>query len=210
MTIDQARASFDAHLDGELGPEDTAAFDELLRSNPALTAEWEAYKATVQTLQGLPEKAPPSDLMESTTRRWRRRQRLRYYEDDRSHRYRLELALCVILVIALVAIGGLSSFTTDPSAEFRPSDAVTNAPASVPLVQWLPAFGAVTDLSPEEPERPRVQLDLPSEREGAFRATLSSYPQWEIESRVLIPSQKIRYTLQKNGPTSGVPSSQSP
>ena len=195
MTIDEVRASFDAHLDGELGPEDVAAFEDALRNHPELAAEWEAYQNTVNALRQMPAPKPPSDLMESTSRRWRRRQRLRYYEDDRGHRYRLELALCVLLVIALIAVGGLSSLTSEELAEPRITDGVQTTRPSVPLAQWLVALGPVKDVSTAEIER--FQLELPSVREGAFRATLLSYPDWTIESRASLSDGQVRYILLK-------------
>ncbi len=195
MTIDEARASFDAHLDGELSPDDLTAFEDAVRNSPALAAEWEAYKNTVQALRQMPAPKPPSDLMESTSRRWRRRQRLRYYEEDRGHRYRLELALCVLLVIALIAVGGLSSFTSEELAEPRVTETEPLTRPSVPLAQWLVAFGPVKDVS--KAEKKRFQLELPSVREGAFRATLLSYPDWEIESRASLSDGQVRYILLK-------------
>ena len=126
MTREEAIERFDAYLDDELNATDRAAFETSLANDPTLQTEFDAYRQASELFQAVPMPTPSDRLIEATQQRIHRRQRLRELRNDGALRYRMEIALCAVLVIALVAIGGLSMFSPVPSPSVVPTK-VTNA-----------------------------------------------------------------------------------
>lgn len=129
MTSDDARDRFSDAYEGELSPEEQAAFDAALAADEALAAEYEDFRSFLEGTSALaalgdldlrddpslrreflgppPDDAP--DLLPGVQKKLRERSRGRYYRDRFAERSKLR-AFPVVLGIIMVLILALSWF----------------------------------------------------------------------------------------------------
>jgi anti-sigma factor RsiW len=114
VTSEQARELFSVALDGELSPDERAAFDAALAADATLAEEYAAFRATLSAAQrSLAEPADTRDLLPGVQRRLRARSRGRFYADKFAERagrglvspFTLALVMGVIAALAWLAFG---------------------------------------------------------------------------------------------------------
>jgi|GEM_PF-5578645 hypothetical protein len=184
MTSEEAREQFDAYLDEELAASERAPFEAALSNDPDLQRDFEEYQRSVQFFQSVPTVTPSDRLIEATQHRIRRRQRLRDLHKDGAIRYRMEIALCAVLVIGLVAIGGmsLSSSHSVPSPYDTANARLALGRLSVEDRAFLEKLGGIVEARVDKANTLRVVLNTSSERKIAVRESLSGHATFAIEA----------------------------
>lgn len=81
MTSDEARARFDAALDGELSEAEQAAFDRAVAADPALAAELARHRDVLDRARTLGREEQAVDLLEGVQDKLRARSGGRFYRD---------------------------------------------------------------------------------------------------------------------------------
>jgi len=107
---------FRAYLDDELTPAERAAFEAEVAASPALGAEFEDYRRTVELLRALPAPEPPERFAERVEGRIRRRSRGRYFSLDT----RLRLPYEATIILALLATMLVMFLSAAPIVERPP------------------------------------------------------------------------------------------
>ncbi|MDB4985359.1 MAG: hypothetical protein JWN04_537 [Myxococcaceae bacterium] len=108
LTGDEARALFDAALDGELGAEQQLALDEALARDERLRADYERHRAMLSATSELGLSAPV-DLLSGVQHKLRARSGGKFYRDRFSERrsggeglrWLIVLSACLIVAVLL-------------------------------------------------------------------------------------------------------------
>ncbi len=95
---DEARARFDAALDGELSNEERAAFEAALAESAGLRAEYERQRALLEAARGL-GRVSQVDLLPAVQHKLRTRSGGRFYRD----RFAERRGRCAMALLALAA-----------------------------------------------------------------------------------------------------------
>lgn len=111
MTADEARALFDAELDGELAEDDSVAFAAALASDAALQADYERHRSMLQATSALAQEGPRIDLLAGVQHKLRARSGGKFYRDrfserrgsgrQDSMRVLLVLSACLVVFVLL-------------------------------------------------------------------------------------------------------------
>jgi anti-sigma factor RsiW len=109
MTDDEARALFDAAIDGELDAGTRAAFEATLAQDADLTAELARYRGLLEQARTVGRAVPPVDLLGSVQDKLRVRSGGRFYRDRFAARggkgsslaLVLGLSVCIVLLVLL-------------------------------------------------------------------------------------------------------------
>ena len=166
------------YTDGTLPPEEREAFEAQLRQDPHLEADLGSYLNVIQRVRELPPEEPPDRFVWMVHQRLRRRTRGRWLADPYAA-FRLELAVCGVLVLLLASL--YATTMVAPSASGPPVlgvDRVHLAPAhKLLLTRWgrIEAVGTRQTGSDLE-----VHLIIPGSREAAFREALSAHPDLRV------------------------------
>ena len=100
LTAEQARARFDAALDGELDADERARFDAALADDAELRAEYERHRSVLAATKLLGEQVPSVDLLSSVQHKLRARSGGRFYRDRFSERRTTHGTLWVVMAIS--------------------------------------------------------------------------------------------------------------
>lgn len=109
MNGEEARAQFDAAIDGELDAATQAAFDAALARDAALTAEFARYRAVLDEARAVGRAVPRVDLLGGVQDKLRARSGGRFYRDrfaasggkGGSLALVIGLSICVVLLALL-------------------------------------------------------------------------------------------------------------
>ena len=107
MNSEEARGHFDAVLDGDLSPEEHAAFEAALAEDAALREAFTRYRRLLEATRALGRDVPQVDLLPGVQDKLRARSGGRFYRDRFAARRGLHvgwmLGACAALVV-LVAL----------------------------------------------------------------------------------------------------------
>ena len=100
LTAEQARARFDAALDGELDAEERARFEAALADDAELRDEYERQRSVLAATKLLAQQVPSVDLLSSVQHKLRARSGGRFYRDRFSERRTTQASLWVVMAIS--------------------------------------------------------------------------------------------------------------
>jgi anti-sigma factor RsiW len=106
MTADEARALFDAAIDGELDPGTQRDFEQSLMRDDALRGEYEKQRALLAETRRLAQASPKVDLLQGVQEKLRARSGGRFYRDEfaqRVGRSRTVVSMMVLSAVVLIA-----------------------------------------------------------------------------------------------------------
>ncbi len=116
------RQDFDAYLDDALDPDARREIEEVLSTDDALQRELDSYRTTIALVRGIPREVPPPAFSRLVKKRLEKRLRGRPFGIDPWTSFRVELATCVLLIIAVAAVWVLSiPNLATPNIDLRPS-----------------------------------------------------------------------------------------
>lgn len=197
---------FSAYIDGELEPEERAAFEAELEADAGLKAEFEAFRDTVSALSSLRVAHPAPELdpdafvrrVEGTIRS---RSRGRFFVDDIFYRTRLPYELFAVIMLALIA--SVMYLATPDAPEIRdnspaadamggdpeaPPSKTTAPDGAAPPSEEAPSKARPAPVKPMRVERRVYTITLrdaaPSKRaESLTRDLKATSSAWTIERR---------------------------
>ena len=124
FTREEARARFDAAVDGELDEQDRIRFEAALSSDASLRAEYESHRSVVEAASRLNQAVPPVDLLASVQHKLRARSGGKFYRDRFAERAGTGTSMLLIVAISalfVVAAVCLVGYQHGWFAEPRPS-----------------------------------------------------------------------------------------
>lgn len=106
MTVDEARALFDAALDGELADEVRGEFENVLAADDALRAEYERHRSLFAATEAL-GRVSQVDLLAGVQHKLRARSGGKFYRDRFAERRGQSASLGVVIVVSAVLVIGV-------------------------------------------------------------------------------------------------------
>jgi anti-sigma factor RsiW len=104
LSSEEARARFDAALDGELPPEERASFEAALAQDAELRADYERLREVLAATRELAGDVPEVDLLASVQHKLRARSGGRFYRDRFSERRGVQPSLSLLLGVSALFI----------------------------------------------------------------------------------------------------------
>ena len=105
-TVEEARARFDAAVDGELDERERARFEAALAADAELAVEYQRHQAVVFGAKRLAEDVPTVDLLASVQQKLRARSGGKFYRDRFAQRTSSNGLMMVVIALSAVFLLG--------------------------------------------------------------------------------------------------------